>query len=258
MISNEADSLLKNRIRELDRQCYERDIIRATDFLDLREQSIFHSLEGELSSSSHVLFGGHEDADRAMAFFLPSYMDAEYIGDYAAELMRLIKAEPINGRFTEELSHRDYLGALMNLGIERSKLGDILTEGGSACIFASSDIADYICDQLFRVRHTSVSCRIVELLACDIHPRFSELRINVASERADAVIAAVFRLPRETASSLIASGGAFMDGRELRKPSALLREGSRISVRGHGKFIYLGMENMTRKGRLYVDIKKYV
>ena len=252
------DALLKNRIRELDEQCYSRDIIRATDFLDLREQSVFHGMERELSSPSYALFGGHEDADRAMAFFLPSYMEAEYIGQYASQLMSLISAEPLNGRFTEELSHRDYLGALMNLGIERSKIGDILTEGGRACIFASSDMAGYICDQLFRVRHTSVSCSLIPLDGCDIKPRFSELRINVASERADEVIAAVFKLPRELASELIASGGAFMDGRELSKPSAQLRDGSRVSVRGHGKFIYLGMENMTRKGRLYVDIKKYV
>ena len=248
---------LEKRIRELDQQCYDRDIIRYTDFLDIREQSVYLSMQRELSSDS-LLYGGHEEADRQMAMFLPSYMDRDYPELAAESCMALLLARPLNERFSDDLTHRDFLGALMNLGIERSKTGDILTDGTKAYIFTTSDMAGFICDELRRVRHTSIYCEKVPLSACDIRPKFEELRVNVASERADAVIAAVYKLSRETASALIEAGNVFMDGRELRKASAELKEGCRLSVRGHGKLRYEGTENVTRKGRLYVNIKRYV
>ena len=90
----------------------------------------------------------------------------------------------------------------MNLGVERSKIGDILTDGTRAFIFVCADIAPFLCEELRRVKHTSIYCERASLSACDIRPKFEELRVNVASERADAVIAAVYKLSRETASAL--------------------------------------------------------
>ena len=248
---------LKNRIKELDMFAYGRDIIKNTDFLDIREQSVYLSMKNELSARS-FLYGGHEDADRRMAIFLPSYMDPEYPEAASESCLGLIEAKPLSERFSDELSHRDFLGAIMNLGVERSKIGDILTDGTRAFIFVCADIAPFLCEELRRVKHTSIYCERASLSACDIRPRFEELRVNVASERAYAVLAAVFKLSRETASALIEAGNVFSDGREISKPSAELREGSRISVRGYGKFRYEGTENVTRKGRLYVIVKKYV
>lgn len=248
---------LKNRIKELDMLAYGRDIIKNTDFLDVREQSVYLCMKNELSARS-FLYGGHEDADRRMAIFLPSYMDPEYPEAAAESCLSLIEAKPLSERFSDELSHRDFLGAIMNLGVERSKIGDILTDGTRAFIFVCADIAPFLCEELRRVKHTSIYCERVAISACDIRPRFEELKVNVASERADAVLAAVFKLSRETASALIEAGNVFSDGREISKPSAELRDGSRISVRGYGKFRYEGTENVTRKGRLYVIVKKYV
>ena len=258
---------LKKRIRELDHCCYERNVIRYTDFLDISEQAVFLSMQRELETKSRLLYGGHKDPDRSAAVFLPDYMEGALelydAGDMAGAgeamgVVSLIEARPLNDRFSDELSHRDFLGAIMNLGIERSKVGDILTDGSRAFIFVISDIADYLAEELRRVKHTSVSCQRVGLSCCDIEPAFSEERINVASERADAVVAAVFRLSRDLASRLIGNGNVFSDGMELKKASAELRDGARISVRGYGKFIYRGMENVTRKGRLYVLIDRYV
>ena len=129
---------LEKRIRELDQQCYDRDIIRYTDFLDIREQSVYLSMQRELSSDS-LLYGGHEEADRQMAMFLPSYMDRDYPELAAESCMALLLAKPLNERFSDDLTHRDFLGALMNLGIERSKTGDILTDGTKAYIFTTVD-----------------------------------------------------------------------------------------------------------------------
>ena len=258
---------IKKRILELDELCYSRDIIKYTDFLDLNEQSVYHTLRHDLRSPHHLLYGGHEDADRNMLIFLPDYMEEAVLlladgklSEASAYLpmISMIEVRPIDDRFADELSHRDFLGALMNLGIERSKTGDILTDGTRAYILVISDMADFICSELTRIKHTSVSCRMVPVDACDIRPEIAELRINVASERADAVLSSVFKLSREVSAKLIASGSVFVSGRELMKASCELREGDRISVRGYGKFIYKGVENTTKKGRLYVNIGKYV
>ena len=254
--------LFLGRIRELDQSAFQRDILRHTDFLSLSEQAAYHKIERELSCTKRQLLGGHPEADRAVLFFLPSYMEPDSGGAnaIAEEAIACVRMEAAHEKFAESLTHRDYLGALMNLGIEREKTGDILTDGTGkhAFLFCMRDLAPYICDTLTRVRHTTVRCSLAALADCDIVPAFEALRVNVASERLDAVIAAVWKLSRSEATALVAQEAVFADGRAILQPGAVLREGARVSVRGHGKFLYEGMEHTTKKGRLYVAVRRFV
>jgi RNA-binding protein YlmH len=118
-------------------------------------------------------------------------------------------------------------------------------------------MAGYIRENLTRVRHSSVSCREAPE-GTEITPRFEELSLNVASERADCVLAALWKLPRSEAQKLFASEKVFADGRVLADPGRTLKEESRISVRGFGKFIYGGTEGKSRSGRLFVHIRRFV
>ncbi len=88
-------------------------------------------------------------AERQMVAFLPDALYYEY--HYP---MKVVRIQPVNPRFAEELTHRDYLGALMNLGIERGKMGDILVRDGYAEVFVCPRIGEYITEQLTRIRHT--------------------------------------------------------------------------------------------------------
>lgn len=288
-MEKEDTKLLSGRIRELDRTAFQRDILRHTDFLSLSEQAVYHRLEGELSCGRRLLLGGHPEADRAVLFFLPSYMElpgaamsegavqrteggllgaaekaraaAQAAQDAVAQdAIACLRVEAAHEKFAEPLTHRDYLGALMNLGISREKTGDILTDGTGrhAFLFCMRELSDYICGALTRVRHTSVRCTLSDFGDCDIVPAFEELRVNVASERLDAVIAAVWKLSRSEAAALVAQEAVFADGRAVQQPGALLREGARVSVRGQGKFVYEGMEHTTKKGRLYVAVRRFV
>ncbi|MGI6079830.1 MAG: YlmH/Sll1252 family protein [Candidatus Avilachnospira sp.] len=247
--------LLEGRLRELSRISYERDIPRHTDFLSLSEQSVFYDMDRRDIASNSVLEGGYEEAERRIVFFLPEYADA---ASEAEDAISLIKVEPLNLKFSDVLTHRDFLGALMNLGIDRSKTGDIITAKDKTYIFCLREVEELICSELLRVKHTSVRAEAVALSECDIRPELKDMSVNVASERADAVIAAVFKLSRNVSQTLIASESVFSDGRVLRQPSASLKEGARVSVRGHGKFIFGGISGNTKKGRLYVDIRRYV
>ena len=136
-----------------------------------------------------------------------------------ATVLSCVKVQPVNKKFADELNHRDYLGSLMNLGIERDQIGDILTGDDVAYVFATFEIAQMICKELIRIRHTSVKCEIVNSSECDIRPKFEEISGSVASERIDAILAFVYHLSRSEAQKLIESESVFIDEARFDKTS---------------------------------------
>ena len=257
------NELIKKRLIDADRASYGKNVLKTVGFLSLEEQSIYHSLSKEFMSDAHFLNGGDEDNDRAVAFFVPGYIEAE---DALDETIKAIISEPVNHRFADELTHRDYLGAMMNLGIERECIGDIRILKGShagALIYARADMAAYIARNLTKVKHTSVDCSCMalsELKTSDIAgtQEFEELAVNVASERVDAVIAAVYHVARQKAADVINAERVYINGQVISSAGKTLKEGDRVSVRGTGKFIYDGISGTSRKGRLFADIRRYV
>ena len=249
--------LIRARLTELDRLAYERNILKTSGFLSYAEQQAYHQLQkaGSFLTPTHFLGGGYEESERAAAFFLPDYMDkAEAEGAKIA----VLKAEVPGEKYAEELTHRDYLGALMNLGIERECLGDILVDEGGAYIFCTQEMSGYITDNLLRVKHTSVRCRITSAAELKLSPRLEEKKVNVASERIDVVIAAVYKLSRQKASQLVDAEQVYINGITVSSAGKQMKEGDRVSVRGFGKFIYDGIDGSSRKGRLYVRIQRYI
>ena len=130
-IMNKEETLLQKRLLELSRTAYMRGIVTFSDFLNLNELNILHTTPKNLLQSPYETSGGYGLAERQMVAFLP---DALY---YAFQYpFRILEIQPLNRRFSEELGHRDYLGAVMNLGIERCKLGDIMIDGEKALFSA--------------------------------------------------------------------------------------------------------------------------
>ncbi len=259
----QVNDLIRKRILDADRASYGHNILKTVGFLSVEEQSIYHSLSREFMSDMHFLSGGDEDNDRAIAFFVPDHIGTEQALEEAIEA---IICEPVNHRFADELTHRDYLGAMMNLGIERECIGDIRILKGThagALIYAGADMAEYIARNLTKVKHTSVDCSCMslsELKASDITgtQEFEELAVNVASERVDAVIAAVYHVARQKAADVINAERVYINGQVVSSAGKTLKEGDKISVRGTGKFIYDGISGTSKKGRLFADIRKYV
>lgn len=255
------DDFLKSRIRDLDRTAWERDVTKHTGFLTASEQSDLLAWEKELSHPERFFAGGWPEAERRMLIWPASYEEAATggsSGSLAEELIALVKAEPVNVKFADALTHRDFLGALMNLGIERDQIGDILIRENTAYIFCAKALAGLILDELTRVKHTEIRTEAVPLSECDIRPELSEMKVNVASERLDAILSAVYKVSRSKAAEAIESEKVFVDGRTASGSGQKLKEGAKVSVRGLGKFIYDGIENESRKGRLFVKIRKYI
>lgn len=242
----ENETLLKKRLAELSHRAFERGYTTYSTFLNLQEISILKSLKVD---SKYSLFGGYENADRCVAAFSNDEI-------YSYPIV-CIKIEPLQQKFSDKLTHRDFLGALMNLGIEREMLGDIKILNNEGYLFCLDKISQYIVDNLSSIKHTSVKCKIID----DIPELFNQLpdeeEYIVSSLRIDTVVSAVFKMSRNSASQLINQEKIFINSKTVYKDSVQLKEGDVISVRGYGKFIYSQTVNETRKHKMVVAIRLY-
>ena len=260
--THEKDALLlEKRFIELSRTAYQRDIITYSDFLNLSEQNILHTLPKDKLFTRIVSFGGYETAERQMAAFIP---DALYLrwGKKEPENIdypfRALRISPLNKKFAGELSHRDYLGAVLNLGIERSRTGDILVDRDGALIFAHRDMAGVISRELTRVRHTSVRADELPVSEISYEPACEEVRGTVASVRLDSLLALAFSSSRTRLTGLIEGAKVYVNGRLVTSNGYQLSEGDVVSVRGMGKFRFESSGSRTRKNRITVVICRYV
>lgn len=251
--------ITQNRMIDLSRQSYEKGIYTFSDFLTLSEQSdlIEANNSGKLYSK-YSLYGGCENAERVMACF----GDEQEMGYDRTWPIICIVIEPLNEKFAEDLSHRDVLGSLMNLGIDRSLLGDIILnkDHGSTIIyvFAKEHIADTLCHELTRIRHTSVNARVVNDFDGKITINLEEKILQVKSERIDLIISHLYNLSRSASYELFMQKKVFINGRLVENESMNLKEGDIVSVRGYGRFAYNGVSGKTKKGNLNISLQKYV
>ena len=149
----ENEELIRRRFQDMARRAYNRNIVVCSDFLDLHELHNLQYLNMDDLGVKLRLSGGYEEAERQIAAFLPDAFVYFEEDDFP---IRCIAIRPLNDKFSEELTHRDYLGALMHLGIERSCLGDILVQGHTAYVFCLEKMAELICHEVTRIRHTTV------------------------------------------------------------------------------------------------------
>lgn len=246
------ETLLAKRFIDLSRQAQQKDIVLFSDFLNLNEQNIFEQGISELYCGFEMS-GGFKNSERQMVAFLPDALC--YTWNYPISCLEI---KPLNRRFADELSHRDVLGSLMNLGIERSMLGDILVEDNFIYVFCQEKIADYICEELIRMKHTSVYVEKCNPSEVNIVPKTEHLEGIVTSNRLDGIIACICKISRSQASEWIRGGRVFINSRETQSTTYECKEAEVISVRSVGRFLFLGTFGETRKGRLKIQYEKYI
>ena len=245
--------LLKRKLMDAANKSYNSGIYTYTNFLSINELSIYHSMKNDLSFVHSETFGGNESCERQVVQF----GDKENLGYEGTYPISLIKIEPLTPKFAEELGHRDYLGALMNLGIQRELLGDIFIKEKEAYVYCLSHISDFISDNLESVRHTHVKVTIFNDDFDIIKPELKDIEIIAASPRIDAVVASITKMSRSQCLELFSSKKIYVNGLCMENKSSQLKAGDILVIRGFGKFIYNGSVNETRKGRVYVKLQKY-
>ncbi|MCR4672250.1 MAG: hypothetical protein K5637_03300 [Lachnospiraceae bacterium] len=240
------------RLHDLAEAAADRGTYCFTDFLSESEYSDLIR-EGPYSSP-YEAYGGHESAERVMVRF----GDPESAGCEEPFPIKIIKISQGSVKFSDKLSHRDYLGAVLNLGIDRKVTGDIITDGTTGYLFCEEKIADYIIENLVRVRHTNVSCEGADEVPQDIRPKLMRVEVQVSSERLDAVIAHILKLPRTRAADLFRAERVFVNGKMTPDRTYVPKEGDIISVRGFGRFRYAGLSHITKKGKSSIVAERYV
>lgn len=230
-----------------------RSVCANTCFLTPHEISLGRYLFGE-QEGLHI-FGGYADAERKMFIYLPEYLTQEALTDDDGPIVCL-RATFYEG---DSLSHRDFLGALMGLGVARESVGDICVSTGSCDFFVMSEIAAYLLDHFTGAGRTKLHLEKIPLANAHIpEQETKQIKDTLASTRMDSVIASGFRISRSAAAQYICAGRATIDGLPCEKPDKTVDEGVKISVRGLGKIKLSAINGQTKKGRISVVIDRYV
>lgn len=262
--------LLLARVEELcDRAAHGR--FCCTNFLTPREQRHATELLRRMGEYRRArLHGGYAAAERACLLFFPDYVvDAYDEATFAAcpidELLAFageddpVAAIAVRAGGYRTLTHRDYLGSLLSLGLEREVIGDIALDGNDATVLCLSHIRPFLLSSVERIGGDAVRVKEVTLDAdFDGGRKLMPLSDTVASPRLDCVVAALANLSRETAQSTVRDGLVEVDYECEQRPDYMLSTPCTVSVRGVGKFIVRDLSVPTRKGRLRLIADKYM
>ncbi len=251
----------------------ERGIPSALPFLTPAEQKgAERVLRSQGRAEQAYFFGGYAGAERARLFLLPTYLtdclpdaptscEAWQVEAVLGEtLTDAVCAVRIEGSGYRELTHRDYLGSLLGLGLERDAIGDIALQSKHAAVtFCSRTVADFLCKELCKVASDTVRTRLWEIDESFTDGReYQPIHTTLASARLDCVVAALTNLSREAAQSAVRAGEVEVEFEAAERVDMLLQPPLTLSVRGHGRFRLCAFEGETRKGRLRLFAQKYV
>lgn len=247
----DEEKILQKRFKDLANQAYYNDTFQFTNFLSMAEIDLL--LRSDISTPFE-LCGGANGCERMVARF----GSKEELGYEVPYPIVILQISPLLLKFAGEMNHRDYLGALMNLGMEREMIGDIWIDNKIAYVFVIDSMAEYVIQNLDKVKHTNVKVSRMEQIPKEISPHLEEKEIIAASKRLDVVIAKMYGLSRSKVLPLFAQHKVFVNGRLEESNSRMLKEADVVAVRGFGKFIFEKENYETKKGRLCLNIKEYV
>lgn len=218
-----------------------------TKFCDARLLYVAKNCMSE--KSGFCAFGGYSGSERAIIGFFPDYMDA----DTSLFPVSLLKIEGASG-----LSHRDFLGSILGLGINRDVIGDILVGEDATYVFVHSQIEDYIIFNLEKVAQKRVQISSAQDFSVLPERKFEEVFGTVSSERLDAVVSMFTHKSRADVQKAINSEHVFLNHIPCTNASQKLKEGDVISVRKFGKAKLFKIGTETKKGRIRIVLYKYV
>ena len=243
------DVLFIRHILDKDKVCRSKNILTSTGFLDAHQQSLVFEHKNEFYCP-FVLWGGFDDAERKVLFFLPDYLE-EVPNDEIA----VVKASFAKG---VKLAHKDFLGSALGLGIKRENTGDILICDDFAQIFILPKLSDFFLTNYTNAGRQTLSCSIISTNEVSLPIQETQLKtVTLASMRGDCIISALFSISRSKATELIEKGRVFVNDTPFLKPDRPLNSGDKVKVTKSGRAIIEEIGGTSRKGRTFVTFKIY-
>lgn len=252
--SNSEERLLISKIIDKAELAIKKHEIAFTDFINPAEMAVVYDIVKNIRDVNFRIFGGGEDCERNIIGFSPEYIELSD-SDFPIKAIKITR----NLKFSGELSHRDYLGSILGLGIDRDKTGDIFVFDEYTLCFVINTVADYIGTNLIKVGKTAVKTDIIDIESVSVPAKNTVLkRGTVSSIRIDAVIGSAFNISRGRAQDFIKSERVNVNWSTVTSVSFLLKEGDMVSVRGLGRFRISEIGGKTKKDRTGVIFSMYV
>lgn len=243
------DVLFLRHIADKDKLCRSKNILTSTGFLDTHQQSLVFEHKNELFCP-FVLWGGFDDAERKVMFFLPDYLE-----EVPSDEILVVKASFSKG---VKLAHKDFLGSALGLGIKRENTGDILICEDFAQIFILPKLADFFLTNYTNAGRQSISCSIITTDEITLPKQDTQLKtVTLASMRGDCIISALFSISRSKATELIEKGRVFVNDIPFLKPDRPLSSGDKVKVTKSGRAYIEEIGGKSRKGRTFVTFRVY-
>ena len=250
------ERVLLGRVLDKLDQAQRRSIPSHTQFLSPGEQACVEDLLAACGHPRHVMFGGFPDAERKICVFLPDWQEEKDVSEDPEGPVSAIEA---SYHPDAQLSHRDFLGSLMGLGITREKLGDILVEDSSAQLLLLRETVPILLSQWESAGRWKLKLREIPLTQLRVRPpQVRTIRDTVATLRLDAVCASGFSTSRTKAVDFISAGRVSLNHRECTKADRTVGQGDVISCRGLGKCVVKEVLGQSKKGRTMIVIDRYI
>lgn len=256
---NEEDKLLIAQVLDKVEFSKTRNKIECTDFLNLHEQDIVNRLLKKIKFNNYYFFGGKEDAERNICILYPEKLTEEMSRKNDSKLLKVIRIE-LPTDLEDEYNHQVYLGGILKLGIDRSKIGDIIVENLGADIIIKEEISNYLIqniDSLTRFSKSNIELKEISDIK-KIELQRVELSIIVLSLRLDSIVSELAHTSRGKAVQILEQERVFVNFQNETKPSKQIKVGDIITIRGKGRFEFKEIAGNTRKGRYVLKVDKYV
>lgn len=233
--------------------------IEHTDFLDLAQIELVQKFINKIKIENYMSYGGFEQAERKMFVFYPDKFNETVVEKNLSNIVQIIRIElpdDLKGKYT----HRDYLGAVIKLGVERKKVGDIIVDNNGADIIIDKDISKFLIENLGSLTRFSKSIiteeNIENLRTVEI--KKEEIEIIVASLRLDNIISDLARCSRNKAFDIINMERVFVNFQCETKKTKQIKSGDMITIRGKGRFYIKDIMGQTRSGRTIIKVEKFI
>lgn len=253
------DKILLAQILDKIEMTENKNKIEYTDFLDLAQIELVQKFIDKLKIENYMSYGGYEQAERKIFVIYPEKFNNEVVAKNLTNIVQIIRInlpEDLKGKYT----HRDYLGAVIKLGVKREKVGDIIVDNNGADIIVDKDISKFLADnlgELTRFSKSTITIENIENLRT-VEVRKEEYEVIVSSMRLDNVISELARCSRNKALDIINMERVFVNFQSETKKTKQIKAGDMITIRGKGRFFIKELLGQTRSGRTIIKVEKFV
>ncbi len=252
-VLSDDDKILSRRVFDWINLSKNKYTVKYSAFLDIHQLEVCKSVLSYMNFNNYSFYGGYENAARIILGVFPPYSDFENNTDFP------IKPVLFLYRTDDELSHRDFLGALMGLQIRRDMIGDILVNNNKCLIFLNESIYSFVINNVRKIGSAGVKISDdINSFDFNIKDSFKNINGTVSSLRLDCIISLVTKLSREKSLVLIKSGSVKVNYVDINNASYVLKENDCFSARGYGKYFFKSINGMSKKNKYCIEIDKFV